>query len=150
MVELKKADIIKGIDKVEKHKIEALKGEIWLRPLSQSEISEVQEIEASGFGKFKTEEKARRGARQTKAASEMKSFGELNVKETQKASNEAKTKAVYYSLENEKYADDPFTLTDISNLTGKAFNEIYEVVQEISGLSEDVDLEDEVDSFPEN
>ena len=80
----------------------------------------------------------------------MKSFGELNVKETQKASNEAKTKAVLFSITNAKYTDDPFTQTDIESLPGKVFNEIYEKVKEISGLGEDVNLEEEVDSFPEN
>ncbi len=149
MAELTRNEILNGINNIEKYTIESLNGEIWLRPLSQSEIGQVNNIEAAGFGKFKTEEKAKRGVRQ-QIGSEMKSFGELNVKETQKASNEAKTKAVLFSITNAKYTDDPFTQTDIESLPGKVFNEIYEKVKEISGLGEDVNLEEEVDSFPEN
>ena len=41
MVVVKKSDILKGIKKIEKVKLEALDGgEMYLRPLSQAEINE--------------------------------------------------------------------------------------------------------------
>ena len=58
MVVVKKSDILKGVKKIEKVKIDALSGdEMYLRPLSQAEINEVDEIEAKAMGIFETNEK---------------------------------------------------------------------------------------------
>ena len=77
MVVVKKSDILKGVKKIEKVKIDALSGdEMYLRPLSQAEINEVDEIEAKAMGIFETNETAHRGRRQ-KPKSVVESKGKI-------------------------------------------------------------------------
>lgn len=140
-------EIINGKNKATKFTIEALSGEVYLRPLTQEEISTIKSIESEGFGTFQTEEKAK-GSRK-KRISEMVSRGEISVKDTQVSSDKAKTNAVLFSLSNDHYNED-WTEEKVNKIEGPAFKEIYEIVKEISGLSEDEDLEEEIDEFPEN
>lgn len=142
MALLKKTDILEGINKAEKYEIKSLNGELYLRPLSQAEWNSIDEIEAKAIGTFETHEKARRGKRQT--PSQIESKGTIQVAKTTLANQEARTKAVYLSLnnsQNEEWSED-----EANQLSRKAFNEIYEKVQEISGITENI--EDEVEDFP--
>lgn len=83
MVVVKKSDILKGVKKIEKVKIEALDGdEMYLRPLSQAEINEVDEIEAKAMGIFETNETAQRGRRQ-KPKSVVESRGKISRASTE-------------------------------------------------------------------
>ena len=69
MVVVKKSDILKGVKKIEKVKIDALDGdEMYLRPLSQAEINEVDEIEAKAMGIFETNVRDQRDCPQRKKA----------------------------------------------------------------------------------
>ena len=52
MTVLTKADILMGVDSPKKILIEALGGELWLRPLSSAEANEILNIEAQGYGTF--------------------------------------------------------------------------------------------------
>ena len=52
MTVLRKADILMGVDSPKKIEIEALGGELWLRPLSSAEANEILNIEAQGYGTF--------------------------------------------------------------------------------------------------
>lgn len=147
MVILTKDAILKGIDKVEKCEIKSLGGEIYLRPLSQGEWAELEDIEARAIGVFETNESAKRkGKRQLPGT--MSSSGKISLEKTSKAKREAQTLAIKYSLNNDKNQD-KWTEKEISKLPKKAFEEIYDAIEWISGV-EGESLEEEIDDFPEN
>lgn len=145
MVVVKKSDILNGIKKIEKVKLEALNGgEMYLRPLSQAEINEVDEIEAKAMGIFETNETAQRGRRQ-KPKSVVESRGKINLELQQKAQHQAKTKAIFLSLDNEKnVGEEAWSETEIEQMPHKLFEELFEKVREISGIELH---EDDVDTF---
>ena len=60
MALLNKQKILSGVNEPEKVEIKALNGELWLRPLSGFELSEVEDIEAKAIGDFETNEKSQR------------------------------------------------------------------------------------------
>lgn len=127
----------------------SIKGTIYLRPLSQAELNEISEIEAEAIGIFETNEKANnRGSRAQQIRNQMETRGKLSVLETTKAQNKAKVKAVYYSLSNDKY-DEEITEQDLLSAPSQVINEIYEYVQDISGLKNE-NLDAEIEQFPEN
>ena len=145
MVVVKKSDILSGIKKIEKVKLDALDGgEMYLRPLSQAEINEVDEIEAKAMGIFETNETAHRGRRQ-KPKSVVESRGKINLDLQQKAQHQAKTKAIYMSLDNEKnVGEEAWTETDIGQMPHRLFEELFVNVRRISGIEID---EEDVDNF---
>ena len=107
------SDIIDGTNKEEKYMIESLEGEVWLRPLSQKEINEISEIEAAAIGTFETNEKSNnRSARSRNIKSQLESKGKLSVLKTTQAQNQAKIKAVAYSLNNSKYDEEKENITE--------------------------------------
>ena len=145
MVAVKKSDILKGVKKIEKVKIDALSGdEMYLRPLSQAEINEVDEIEAKAMGIFETNETAHRGRRQ-KPKSVVESKGKINLELQQKAQHQAKTKAIFMSLDNEKnVGEEAWSETEIEQMPHKLFEELFSHVRRLSGIELS---EDEVDTF---
>lgn len=148
MAILKKSDILKGIENVEKVTVEELGGEIYLRPLSQAEVNDVGEIEAAAMGTFETNEKSRRTKRQKNTSSDVSSTGKVNLAKTTKANNAAKVRTVALSLNNSKYPEG-WDEEEVAQIPAKSFKIMYEKVREISGM-DDEDLDDEVEDFPEN
>jgi len=138
---LKKADILRNIDEPEKVTIKSLGGDLWLRPLSNKELDEIDEIEAKAMGIFETNERGKKGL------SESTSKGKLNVAKLTTASAESKIEMIYRSLDNPKNEDDPWTYDEINKLKRHMVDEIVEKVKEISG--EEVTKSD-VERFPEN
>lgn len=138
---LTKSQILEGTNAIVKVKLETLKDEIYLRPLSVAEVNDLEEIEASAMGVFEATETNNRRRNQGQAQTK----GKINLAKTTKASSEAKIKAVYLSINNEKNIDE-WSMDDIKKINKKIFNEIYEHVEEISGIK-NVDLED-VEDFP--
>ena len=126
-------------------KIDALDGdEMYLRPLSQAEINEVDEIEAKAMGIFETNETAHRGRRQ-KPKSVVESKGKINLELQQKAQHQAKTKAIFMSLDNEKnVGEEAWSETEIEQMPHKLFEELFSHVRRLSGIELS---EDEVDTF---
>ena len=102
MAILTKSDILQGINDPKKVEIEALNGELWLRPLSSAEIDEITNIEAQGYGTFNA------SSRQKNTVAE----GKMNLPKMQEKSNEAKYAAIHKSINNDKY-DEEWTLTVI-------------------------------------
>lgn len=146
------SDIVDGTSKEEKYMIKSLNGEVWLRPLSQKEINEISEIEAAAIGTFETNEKSNnRSARSRNIKSQLESKGKLSVLKTTQAQNQAKIKAVAYSLDNSKYAEEKELITEeeLLKAPSNVIEEIYEKVQEISGLNNS-ELESDVEEFPQN
>ena len=97
------------------------------------------------MGTFETNEKARRGYRKT-TSSDLTSIGKINLSKTGKAQSEAERYAVSHSL---SCGDEVYTSEEVGTLDGDVFYEIFEKVKEISGI-EDVDMESEVEDFPED
>ena len=139
---LTKQEILQGIKKIETVFIEALDGEVRLRPLSASEWGMIEEIEAKALGSFETEEKAFRGQRKKGS---MASKARINIEQQTKASNEAKYRAVSLALSIE--GGEEWNIGDVEAMPVAALKEIFESVQRISGV--DVEGED-VEQFPEN
>ncbi len=146
------SDIVDGTSKEEKYMINSLNGEVWLRPLSQKEINEISEIEAAAIGTFETNEKSNNSRNRARnIRSQLESKGKLSVLKTTQAQNQAKIKAVAYSLDNSKYAEEKELIKEeeLLKAPSNVIEEIYEKVQEISGLN-NTELESDVEEFPQN
>lgn len=146
------SDIVDGTSKEEKYMIKSLNGEVWLRPLSQKEINEISEIEAAAIGTFETNEKSNNSRNRARnIRSQLESKGKLSVLKTTQAQNQAKIKAVAYSLDNSKYAEEKELINEeeLLKAPSNVIEEIYEKVQEISGLN-NTELESDVEEFPQN
>ena len=146
------SDIVDGTNKEEKYMIKSLNGEVWLRPLSQKEINEISEIEAAAIGTFETNEKSNNSRNRARnIRSQLESKGKLSVLKTTQAQNQAKIKAVAYSLDNSKYAEEKELINEeeLLKAPSNVIEEIYEKVQEISGLN-NTELESDVEEFPQN
>ncbi|MGN0176639.1 MAG: hypothetical protein ACI389_02255 [Methanobrevibacter sp.] len=140
---LTKDAILRGINKIEKCELISADGEIYLRPLSQGEWNEINEIEAAAVGTFNTNERGSRG----RTTSETN--GTINVLKATKADHKAKVKTINISINNEKNMEE-WDDEDILKLPTDVFNEIYDEVLRISGISDIRNTQKEVESFPEN
>lgn len=135
MTVLTKQDILMGIKSLKKVEIEALGGEIWLRPLSSAEVNEVLNIEAQGYGTFNASNN--RGQTMTD--------GKLNVAKMQEKQAEAKYNAIHKSINNK--SNDEWSYEEIKELPNNAVDEIYKKIMDLSGV--DV-TEADVKQFPED
>jgi hypothetical protein len=133
---LNKSDILQGINNPKKIEIEALNGELWLRPLSSAEINEILQVEAQGYGTFNASSK------QSATLAE----GKMNIAKMQEKSAEAKYLAIHKSINNPKNNDE-WELQELKLLGKNAIDEIYNKVMEISGVEV---TEGDVKRFPGN
>lgn len=141
MAVLKKSQILEGIKDPKKITIEALNGELWLRPLSNAELDEIDRIEAKGMESYETNSKSR-----GRIQGETIAKGKINVHLATVNGAKARDRKIEMSLDNEKNADDPWTIEEIGELSRDAVNEIVEAIDQLSGL--DVTKGD-IDQFPE-
>ncbi len=143
MARLTKEALLNGINNHKTIKLNSTEGEVVLRPLSQAEVGEYDNIQARAMGTFDTNEKARRGMRNS---SDVTSTGKINFAKTSEAQYDAQRYAVAKSMscKGEEYTEE-----EVGQFDGKVFEEIFENVKEISGI-EDENIEMEVDRFPEN
>ena len=146
---LTKSQILNGVKEVERIYIKKLGDKVALRPLSNGEWNEVEAIQNAAIGEYTTTERAKQASRKQRIQSQMEAQAKINIKETNKAEAEAKLEAVYLSLNNDVYKDDPFTREEVNDMKRGVVDEIYEKVRILSGLEDD-DLEKEVKDFPEN
>lgn len=135
MAILKKSDILLGIDDPRPITIESLGGEVYLRPLSSSEVNEIVNIEAKGYGVFDAKTRG-------KSAD---ASGKMNLTKLNEAEAEAKYQAIYLSINNPK--GDEWTLEELQALHSDQIDELYENVMRISGAGI---TEEEVKRFPED
>ena len=135
MAILKKSDILLGIDDPRPITIESLGGEVYIRPLSSSEVNEIVNIEAKGYGVFDAKTRGK-----TADAS-----GKMNLAKLNDAEAEAKYQAIYLSINNPK--GDEWTLEELQALHSDQIDELYENVMRISGAGI---TEEEVKRFPED
>lgn len=136
MALLSKNDILKGINNIEKVEIESLGGEIYLRPLSEAELQDLDLIEAKAMGVYESTQKGR---------SDTLNKGKINLAKATEASNEARIKKIELSINNEKNAED-WTPDEIKSLSREAINELNDKIDELSGV--EIKKRD-VEKFPE-
>lgn len=144
-----KEQVLQSVDTPQLEYIESLNDEIPLRPLSKTELIKVENIEAKAYGKFETNETAKRkGMRQSKQMnSEIQTKGVVDLAKQSKASFEGKVAAIHLSINNDHPDAEKWDKSEIERMPGKVFDEIFERVQEISG----VDItEGELEDFPED
>lgn len=134
---LSKLDILNGINNIQKVEIESLGGEIYLRPLSESELQDLEMIESKALGVYESSQKGRRDAI-TK--------GKINVAKATEASNTAKIQKIFLSINNDKSPEE-WSEEEIGQLSRKTINELIDKINEISGV--EVTTGD-VDKFPED
>ena len=137
MAILTKNQILQGINQITQIRIEALDGELWLRPLSSAEVNEILNIEAQGYGTINANNNARG---QTQAE------GKMNLAKMQEKQAEAKYTAIHKSINNDKSSDE-WSYEEIKDLPSNAIDEIYNKIMELSGA--DV-TERDVKQFPED
>ena len=137
MAILTKNQILQGINQITQINIEALDGELWLRPLSSAEVNEILNIEAQGYGTINANNNARG---QTQAE------GKMNLAKMQEKQAEAKYTAIHKSINNDKSSDE-WSYEEIKDLPSNAIDEIYNKIMELSGA--DV-TERDVKQFPED
>lgn len=136
MALLSKNEILKGINNIQKVEIESLGGEIYLRPLSEAELQDLDLIEAKAMGVYESTQKGR---------SDTLNKGKINLAKATEASNEARIKKIELSINNEKNAED-WTPDEIKSLSREAINELNDKIDELSGV--EIKKRD-VEKFPE-
>ena len=143
-------DIINGIDDYKEVKIESANDTVYLRPLSKAEWESTNKIRQDSLGDYVTNEKAKAVSR-TQRISNIESQLKFNIGENSEADLKAQIEAIYLSMNNDGYAEEN-TREQIKKFPSDVFDEIYENVKEISGVSEEAveTMEDDVDEFPED
>lgn len=143
-------DIINGIDDYKEIKIEAADDTVYLRPLSKGEWESTNKIRQDSLGDYVTNEKAKAVSRNQRV-SNIESQLKFNIGENSEADFKAQVEAIYLSMNNEGYSE-PNTREQIKQFPSDVFDEIYENVKRISGVSDDtvVTMEDDIDDFPED
>lgn len=143
-------DIINGIDDYKEIKIEAADDTVYLRPLSKGEWESTNKIRQDSLGDYVTNEKAKAVSRNQRV-SNIESQLKFNIGENSEADFKAQVEAIYLSMNNEGYSE-PNTREQIKQFPSDVFDEIYENVKRISGISDDaiVTMEDDIDDFPED
>lgn len=135
MAILKKSDILLGIDDPRKITIKTLGGEVYLRPLSSSEVNEVVGIESKGFGLFDAKAMGRNAD----------ATGKVNLAKVNEAAAESKYRAIFLSINNPK--NDEWSMEELEKLHSDQIEELYENVMRISGAET---TEADVKRFPED
>ena len=135
MAILKKSDILLGIDDPRKITIETLGGEVYLRPLSSSEVNEVVSIESKGYGVFDAKTRGKNAD----------ATGKVNLAKVNEAAAESKYQAIFLSINNPK--NEEWTMEELQKLHSDQIDELYESVMRISGAEI---TEADVKRFPEN
>ena len=133
---LTKNEILKGINNIQKINIKSLGGEVYLRPLSETELKEVEMVEAKGMGVFESTQKGRR---------EAMNKGKIDLVKATDATYNSKLTKIQVSINNDKNPD-KWTLDEIGELPRNAINELIEKIDELSGIET---TKQEVDTFPE-
>ena len=134
---IRKEDIINGINNIEEHEIKALGDTVFLKPLSESELTEIEKIEAKGMGIFESTQKGRREATQK---------GKINLEKATDTSSVARLTKIQYSINNDKNPD-TWTIEEIGMMKRNAIMEINDKIDEISGVNV---TNRDVENFPEN
>ena len=137
------SEILNGKDDYQEHYIESLKGEICLRPLTTGEWDKIDEIRQKDLGDYTINEKTFT-QKKRRVKGEMESRARFNINASSKATKKAMYEAIKLSTDNEGNPE-KWTIEHIKKLHKNEVTEIYEKIEEISGVDED-----EVEDFPED
>lgn len=137
------SEILNGKDDYQEYHIDALGGEICLRPLTTGEWDKIDEIRQKDLGDYTINEKTFT-KKKRRVKGEMESRAKFNINASSKATKKAMYEAIKLSTDNEGNPE-KWTLEDIKKLHKNEIEEIYEKIEEISGVEED-----EVEDFPED
>lgn len=140
-------EILNGIENYEEIKIESLNDTVYLRPLSKGEWESVNSIRQESLGDYTTNEKAQSLSRKQRV-SNIESQLKFNIKANSAADFKAQIEAIYLSMDNSGY-ESKTPREKIKKFPNDVFDEIYENVKKISGIHDDVQLEDDVEDFLE-
>lgn len=143
---LRKEDILKGVNDPELIMIETLGGELPLRPLSKVEWGRIEKIEAKAYGVFEANETAKRGKRKLKGGM-METKGKIDLEKQAEAELKGKLETLYLSMNNSHPECDEWKKEDIGRMKSSAFDEIFDKVKELSGVTVE---KEEIDKFPED
>ena len=133
---LRKEDILSGINHVQLVEIESLDDSIYLKPLSEAQLTEIDLIEAKALGVYESSQRGR---------SEALNKGKINPAKATQSTSDAKIAKIKLSINNEK-SEDTWTDEEIGSLPRNVFNELLEKIDEISGVEV---TKQEVEKFPE-
>ena len=133
---LRKEDILSGINHIQLVEIESLDDTIYLKPLSEAQLTEIDLIEAKALGVYESSQRGR---------SEALNKGKINLAKATQSSAEAKIAKIKLSINNDEN-EDTWTEEEIGSLPRNVFNELLDKIDEISGV--DV-TKNEVEKFPE-
>ena len=137
------SEILNGKDDYHEHYIESLGGEICLRPLTTGEWDRIDEIRQKDLGDYIINEKTFT-KKKRRVKGEMESRAKFNINASSKATKKAMYEAIKLSTDNQGNPE-KWTLEHIKKLHKNEITEIYEKIEEISGVDEE-----EVEDFPED
>lgn len=142
-------EIINGVEDYKEIYLQTLDDTVFLRPLSKGEWEKTNSIRQESLGDYVTNEKAQTVSRNQRV-SNIESQLKFNIKANADADFKAQVEAIFLSCDNPGNNNKPPKRTDIEKLPNDIFDELYEKVKEISGINDDVELESDVEDFPEN
>lgn len=148
---LRKEDILRGIKEPKLVNIKTLGGELPLRPLSKKEWADLASIEAEEIGVLETEtrqEEPRKGFRSKKSDNSV-TISRMDMKTQVIGDFKSKTEAIFLSINNSYQGCEEWSREEIQGLAGAAFDELFEAVENLSGVNNE-GLQKEVDDFPED
>ena len=137
------SEILNGKNDYEEYHIESLDGEICLRPLTTGEWDRIDEIRQKDLGDYTINEKTFT-KKKRRVKGEMESRAKFNINASSKATKKAMYEAIKLSTDNEGNPE-KWTIDQIKKLHKNEIIEIYEKIEEISGVDEE-----EVEDFPED
>lgn len=128
---LTKEALLKGSKNIQKIELTTIDGSVYMKPLTQAEVTHYNSITAKAMGVIET------GRRLNNV--------KVNVEKSTKATHEAQCYALSVSLscKEQDYSED-----EVAQLDGALFRELFQHCSEISGL--DVNVEEDVEQFLEN
>ena len=141
------SEILNGKNDYHEYFIESLDGEICLRPLTTGEWDKIDEIRQKDLGDYSINEKTFT-KKKKRVKGEMESRAKFNINASSKATKKAMYEAIKLSTDNEGNPE-KWTMEHIKKLHKNEITEIYEKIEEISGVN-DEELEEEVEDFLEN
>ncbi|WP_405296345.1 hypothetical protein [Methanobrevibacter sp.] len=141
-------EILNGVEDYKEIYLESLEDTVFLRPLSKGEWEKTNSIRQESLGDYVTNEKAQAVSRNQRV-SNIESQLKFNIKQNADADFKAQVEAIFISCDNPGNEKPP-KRTDIEKLPAGIFDEMYEKVKELTGIDDDVVLEDDVEDFPEN
>lgn len=141
-------EILNGVEDYKEVYLDSLDDTVFLRPLSKGEWEKTNSIRQESLGDYVTNEKAQAVSRNQRV-SNIESQLKFNIKQNADADFKAQVEAIFMSCNNPGNEKPP-KRTDIEKLPAGIFDEMYTKVKELTGINDDVELEDDVEDFPEN